>query len=195
MDQQAQEKLEQYAKLLKKWQPKINLVSNGTLNNLWERHFIDSIQVSDYIATDAKKLFDLGSGGGFPGMVLAILRPDINVSLIESDQKKCVFLKTVSRETNTAVTIYNERIESVSCETVPDVITARALASLSDLFSYCEKWIIANPDIQLVFLKGARAEEEMDALSKLWKYDCRTYDSTTEKEAKILVFSKVSRVS
>ena len=126
-------------------------------------------------------------------MVLAMARPEIEVHLVESDQKKCAFLKTVSRETQTPVTIHNERIENVSCETIPDVITARALASLPQLFEYCQPWIEANPNMTLIFPKGAKADEEMTALSQNWRYECRTCDSQTDEMAKICVFSKACK--
>jgi len=192
-DDALQDKLKTYQALLNKWQLKINLISSATLRNAGQRHFEDSLQVTDYIPQSAKTLFDLGSGGGFPGLVLAMARPDINVHLVESDQKKCAFLKTVSRETQTSVTIHNDRIENVSCETTPDVITARALASLPDLFTYCEAWITANPELILIFPKGAKADEELELLSQNWEYECCTHDSKTDQEAKICVFSKVCK--
>ena len=188
------DKLKAYERLLKKWQPKINLISNNTLDQAWGRHFEDSMQVEPLIPGNAKHLFDLGSGAGFPGMVLAIMRPDLDIHLVESDQKKCSFLRTVSRETNTSISIHNERIESVSCETVPDVVTARALASLIDLFSYCEMWIKNNTQIQLVFPKGERADEELALLSKDWQYDYCTHQSKTDPNAKILVFSNICKL-
>ncbi len=191
MDQNVLNKLKIYQELLIKWQAKINLVSSNTLDNAWERHFEDSSQIAEFVPKEAKTLFDLGSGAGFPGLVLAVMMPDLNVSLIESDQKKCVFLKTVSRETNSCVTVYNSRIEDVSCETEPDVITARALAPLKELFEYCKNWIITNPEVTFIFLKGARADEELEQLSQNWTYDCRTFVSKTDENARILVFSNI----
>lgn len=188
------EKLKSYLALLEKWQPKINLISNKTLDDAWDRHFLDSQQIAGYLPENTKNLFDLGSGAGFPGLVLAMMRPDINVSLVESDQKKCSFLKTVSRETETRVSIYNERIESVSHETKPDVITARALASLDKLFEYCAKWIEANPEITLIFPKGENSAEELAVLEQKWRYGLRTYPSKTDENAKILVFSDICRM-
>ena len=123
-------RLKTYLSLLEKWQPKINLISNNTLDIAWDRHFEDSLQLLNILPEGEKTLFDLGSGAGFPGLVLAIAREDLNVHLVESDQKKCSFLKTVSRETKTPVEIHNSRIETVSRETSPDIVTARALASL-----------------------------------------------------------------
>jgi 16S rRNA (guanine527-N7)-methyltransferase len=191
MDEALKTKLKSYQALLDKWQPKINLISSNTLNNAWERHFEDSLQMADLIPNNIKTLFDLGSGGGFPGLVLAMARPEISVNLVESDQKKCAFLKTVSRETQTAAKIHNCRIEDVSHEIIPDIITARALASLPQLFEYCQFWIKANPNLVLIFPKGMKADEELASLSENWRYELCTYDSQTDERAKILVFSSV----
>lgn len=191
IDNKAQESLKIYEELLHKWQAKINLISSNTLNDSWGRHFEDSAQISNYIPKTSKKLFDLGSGAGFPGLVLAIIRPELNVTLIESDQKKCSFLKTVSRETQTPVSVLTERIEDVSCETIPDVITARALISLEGLFNYCKKWAEANPDIIFIFPKGVKADEELAELDKNWRYQCCTHQSKTDSNAKILIFTNI----
>ena len=189
-----EDKLKTYLELLKKWQLKINLVSNNTLENAWQRHFEDSMQIVDLLPEGEKILFDLGSGAGFPGLVLAMMRSDLEVHLVESDQKKCSFLKTVLRETKTPAQIHNCRIEDVSRETIPDIITARALASLSELFDYCGEWITANPDLILIFPKGERAETELADLSKNWKFDCCTCQSKTDQNGKILVFSSIYRM-
>lgn len=189
-----EDKLKRYLSLLKKWQLKINLISNNTVQNAWERHFVDSIQICDYLPENTKTLFDLGSGAGFPGLVLAILNSRINVHLIESDQKKCSFLRTVSRETFTKVQIHNCRIEDVSCETKPDVITARALSSLENLFCFCEYWIEKNPHITLIFPKGEKAHDEMVLLSKKWCFKCQQYPSKTDPKAVILVFTNIRKL-
>ena len=188
------DKLKIYEALLHKWQAKINLVSPTTLDDSWGRHFEDSMQVEKCLPENANILFDLGSGAGFAGLVLAIMRPDIDVSLVESDQKKCSFLKTVSRETGAKTTVVNERIEKFQNTVTPDVVTARALASLKKLFDYCEKWIIENPSITLIFLKGERVQEELNDISGTWEYDLRTCQSETQSEAKILIFSNISRL-
>ena len=154
-------KLNKYHELLLKWSKVINLVAPSTLSDAKMRHFIDSTQIIPLIPADAKILFDIGSGAGFPGMVLAIECPNISVHLIESDTKKCSFLSTISRETNTPVLIHNRRIESVDKleDIKPDVITARALASLSELLTLTAQWWDNNPQITLIFPKGAKANE------------------------------------
>ena len=111
-------------------------------------------------------LYDLGSGAGFPGLVIAILRPDLDVHLIESDQRKCSFLRAVSRETGASVSVHNARIEETSLP-APDVVTARALAPLGTLLGFCEQWM--NPDLYALFLKGETYDEEI--AEALEKYD------------------------
>ncbi len=194
MPETTNQKLKIYLGLLEKWQPKINLISNNTLANAWERHFEDSMQLAAILPEGKKVLFDLGCGAGFPGLVLAIMKPELEVHLVESDGKKCSFLKTVSRETETPVQIHNCRIEDVSRETKPDIITARALASLGQLFDYCADWIGGNPDITLIFPKGENADQELAELKGKWRFDCRTLQSKTEEKAKILVFSDICRL-
>lgn len=194
MSMEKSEKLKAYLALLEKWQPRINLISNKTLENAWERHFEDSMQLVDLLPEGENILFDLGSGAGFPGLVLAMMRPALKVHLVESDQKKCSFLKTVSRETKTPVDIHNCRIESVSRETTPDIITARALTSLEGLFEYCADWIKVNSEITLIFPKGENADQELETLALQWHFDCRTRQSKTDEKAKILIFSAIYRM-
>ncbi len=185
--------LKKYHDLLLKWQKQINLISNNTIENSWERHFKDSLQILDFIPEQTKNLLDLGSGAGFPGLVIAIERPEIKVTLIESDQKKCSFLKTVSRETNTHTEIMNERIEHSNIDFIPDVITARALASLDKLFNYCQKWIEQNPDLLLIFPKGQSFESELEECSVYWHFDKIVHQSKIDENSVILTFTNVRK--
>lgn len=188
-------KLQQYHALLLKWQEKINLISPATVPSAWERHFIDSAQIAPLLPQNSCTLYDLGSGAGFSGMVLAIMRPDIAVTLIESDAKKCAFLGTVSRETATKVTIRNERIETAAAALpAPDLISARALASLSDLFSYVWPWAQQNPDLRLIFPKGAQAAAEITAAkANAWGFDMTEVASKTEPSASILMVTTLCK--
>ena len=183
-----------YLKLLLKWQDKINLISPKTIQTAWERHFEDSLQILDYLPDGALTLFDIGSGAGFPGLVLAIERPNHDVHLIESDQKKCVFLKTVSRETDIPVTIHNGRIENIAQETdtYPDIVTARALASLDQLLALTEPWWRDNGAMQAIFLKGERAEEEIAEARKKYDFTLQQFTSQTDKAAQVLVLKEIS---
>ena len=121
-------KFEAYLTLLEKWQRRINLVANSTMANVWQRHILDSAQLIKFYPANTKKILDVGSGAGFPGLVLAIMG-DVTVDLVESDQRKAVFLSTVIRELGLPAKVHNQRIETMP-NLRPDVITARALASV-----------------------------------------------------------------
>lgn len=188
-DQQA--KLDIYEAALLKWQTSINLISPQTVSDVKTRHFADSIQLAQYIPTNTERLFDIGSGAGFPGLVLAMLRDDIDVSLVESNTKKCSFLKHVSRETQTKVTVLNKRIEDVFTPDVrADVVTARALASLCDLFGYCLPLAQTNPDTLMLFMKGASVEQELDEAQKAgFEFNVTQHQSVIEADSWILEIS------
>lgn len=192
------ERLKTYQALLEKWQAKINLVSPTTISDAWSRHFEDSAQVAAALPAPkdgATVLYDLGSGAGFPGLVLATMRSDVALTLIESDSKKCAFLQTVSRETGVAVRVDNRRIEAAAADLpAPDVVSARALASLSELLALCAPWIEANPALTLIFPKGTRAAEEVAEARKSWEFDLSEIASQTERGAKILTLKQCRRL-
>jgi 16S rRNA (guanine527-N7)-methyltransferase len=188
-------RLRQYQALLLKWQERINLISPSTAGDSWNRHFLDSLQVAGLLPQTPAVLYDLGSGGGFPGMVLAMARPSLSVTLVESDSKKCAFLQTVSRETGTSVVIVNDRIETAtSTLPAPDIVSARALASLSELLSYIHPWTVQNPQLQALFLKGAKFEEEMaQAKNDGWLFHVKQKPSETDPGGRILWLSDIQK--
>ncbi len=185
-------KLDQYEALLRKWQPKINLVSPASLPDARMRHFEDSLQLAPYIPASAHTLYDLGSGAGFPGLVLAMVRPDLAVHLFEVDQRKSAFLQTVSRETSTPVTVHVSRVEAVTVP-APDVITARALASLSALLKLTERWWEENPDCALILPKGAAYADEVTQTQNLYEFDVAIHPSSTDSAARILVLRHMKK--
>ena len=151
------DRLETYAALLRKWQPAINLVGATTLPDLWRRHFLDSAQLLALAPPNARVWADLGSGAGFPGLVLAILGI-AEMHLVESDARKCVFLQEVARATGTRVTIHRGRIEAIPAF-VADVITARALAPFSQLIQWSRRY--ATESSVGLFLKGQDIDREL----------------------------------
>lgn len=185
-------RLDQYGALLQKWQAKINLVSNTTLAHAETRHFLDSLQLAAYIPQGTKVLYDIGSGAGFPGLVIAAARPEIAVHLIETDQKKCVFLQTVSREIGAPVKVHTVRAEKVVLPP-PNVVTARALADLTDLLRLTERWWSASKDVVLVFPKGANARIEIEAARKIYAFEVEIHTSVTDADASILVLRHVEK--
>ncbi|PZO88388.1 MAG: 16S rRNA (guanine(527)-N(7))-methyltransferase RsmG [Micavibrio aeruginosavorus] len=193
VSRETEDKLRAYHAILLKWQKTINLISPKTVEDSWDRHFIDSVQILPLVPEHVKTIYDLGSGAGFPGMVFGICLSHKAVTLIESDSKKCAFLSAVSRETGSNVSIQNMRIEvATGTLPAPDLVSARALASLLELLNYIKPWIEKNPDLQALFPKGAAfAEEIRAARSAGWNFDCAETASVTDPDARILHLSRI----
>jgi 16S rRNA (guanine527-N7)-methyltransferase len=189
------ERLDCYARLLRKWNPAINLVSKSTVDSMWGRHFLDSAQVFDMIPDGTESWADFGSGGGFPGLVVAILAkesaPMLQVALIESDARKAAFLSTVARDTDVNVTIRSERVENIDPLGV-DIVSARALAPLVTLLSFADRHLRSGGTA--LFLKGAMYETELVAASSMWSFRCDAERSTTDANAVILKIGDIARV-
>lgn len=188
------EALKHYHTLLLKWQKAINLVSPSSLSQAWARHFVDSVQVLPHVPQRDAVVADLGSGGGFAGLVVAICRPDLTVHLVDSDMRKCQFLKTVSRESSLAnVTVHNGRVESVLPDLRSDYITARGFTALHDiveLSSLCPNFA----DLSYVLLKGERYAEELEVLRQSYSVDCDVVPSITHHGAAILKLKNVGKL-
>lgn len=187
-------KLTIYHKLLLKWQRAINLVGPKTVQNAWARHFKDSAQILKYIPEGSYTLVDLGSGAGFPAAVLGIMNPNLSVHAIESDERKAQFIKTVSRETSVDIKVHDERIESVQLDSVPDIVTARALADLKTLMEMCRVWLAANPALKLLLLKGAKADEEILEAQKFFNFEIVSYPSLTDGSASVLLITNIKEI-
>lgn len=188
------ERLKIFEATIRKWNPRINLVSRDSLNNLWVRHIVDSVQVFRCVEPTAHWV-DIGSGGGFPGLIVAILAadeaPDMKVTLIESDTRKSAFLRTVARECGVNISVISERIESVDPQNA-GVLSARALADLSLLFQFTERHL--HSDGVALFPKGVNWKKEVDNALKQWRFDWEPVRSLTEAEAVILKIRGVERV-
>ncbi|MGE4063909.1 MAG: 16S rRNA (guanine(527)-N(7))-methyltransferase RsmG [Rhodospirillaceae bacterium] len=184
------ERLRNYADLLVKWNARINLVSPDSIPNLWLRHVADSAQLFRYIPQNALNLLDVGSGAGFPGLVLAILGVS-NVHLVESDQRKVAFLREAARVTGVTVTLWDRRIEQVPPFTA-GVITARALAGLDKLLAWTEPF--RGPETLCMFLKGQTVEAELTEAYKQWTMRIDRQKSLTDPTGTILALREVCRV-
>ncbi|MFA5899207.1 MAG: 16S rRNA (guanine(527)-N(7))-methyltransferase RsmG [Hyphomicrobium sp.] len=184
------EKLLAYEALLRQWQKTINLVAPSTLESIWSRHFTDSAQLLGLAPADAKRWLDLGSGAGFPGLVLAIMlasREGAKVTLVESDSRKAAFLAEVGRRTGAPVDIRPERIEKTATQSklgAVDVITARALAPLPRLLELAAP--VFSPQTLGLFLKGREAEAEVEAARARWTFETTLLPSLTEGGGKIV---------
>lgn len=184
-----------YADLLRKWNASINLVSKATLDELWRRHMADSAQLSDLAPNHVDHWVDFGSGGGFPGLVIAILAMEAEtpklVTLIESDSRKSAFLRTVIRETGANAKVITDRVERIA-PLQADLVSARALADLSTLLGFVEHHMM-DTGVAL-FPKGESWEKELEIAQSKWRFDYQFVKSKTETGPGILRISGVSRV-
>lgn len=179
------EQLDLLVATLERWQKAINLVGRTTLDEVWVRHVLDSAQVVPLVPAEARALADLGSGGGFPGLVIAALRPDLQVTLIESDARKAAFLGEAGRRMSlkNQPKIIVSRIEKAP-PAAADVVTARALAPLSQLLEWARPHRTA-PAICL-FHKGKGWQVEVAEAKKDWDFPCQTIPSVTDRDAVLL---------
>ena len=178
-----------YAELLQKWQTRINLVGPTTVTDLWQRHFLDSAQLYSLIPEQTQTLVDLGSGAGFPGLVLAMMGVR-GVNLIESDQRKAAFLAEASRVAQTPVKIHACRIE-LAPALKADVVTSRALAALPQLLEMASPFV--GPETLCLFPKGQNVEGELTEAHKIWSIQVNRYPSVTDPHATILALREVLR--
>jgi 16S rRNA (guanine527-N7)-methyltransferase len=177
--------LEALVSTLERWQKAINLVSRTTMGDVWRRHVLDSAQLKSLIPAEAKTLVDLGSGAGFPGLVVATLRPDLEVTLIESDARKAAFLGEAARRMTLEKPpkIVIGRIEAVA-PTPADVITARALAPLGQLLTWADRH---RTDTAIcLFHKGKGWQAEVTEAMKDWDIPLQSFNSVTDLDAVIL---------
>ena len=188
-----------YEGLLRQWQKAVNLVAPSTLDAIWHRHFADSAQVVR-LAPQARSWVDLGSGAGFPGLVVAILLAEApspclvgegtrpKITLIESDSRKCAFLREVARKTGITVDILSTRIEQAATHTSlesPEVVSARALAPLDRLLGLSAP--LFTPSTVGVFLKGRDAVAEVETAAKAWTFAVEMVPSITEATGRVVV--------
>lgn len=160
------------------------------MEDAWRRHFLDSAQLVAYVPQDAKTLVDLGSGAGFPGLVLAeLLRGRVAVTLFEATAKKAAFLKAAADKMSLDVTIRNVRMEEAAPQTF-DVITARACAPLASLLSYAQQFV--GPNSVCLFLKGQNVGSELTETHKSWRMKVRQIPSLTDPSGVILELRELS---
>jgi 16S rRNA (guanine527-N7)-methyltransferase len=185
------EQLDAYAALLGEWQQRMNLVGPSTLPHIWERHFADSAQLLALAGT-GRSWLDIGAGAGFPGLVLATLDPDSRFTLVESIAKKCRFLTEVvtTLGLESRVTVENRRIETLPRAKF-DIITARALAQLDQLFDWGLPY--AGSGTHWILPKGMRVDEEVDKATRRFAFEHRLVPSITNADARIVVARGVKR--
>jgi 16S rRNA (guanine527-N7)-methyltransferase len=184
------ERLEAYVDLLLHWQERINLISPGTISEIWTRHILDSVQLV-HLKPNARHWVDLGSGGGLPGLVIGCCLadlPEAQIHLIESNGKKAAFLRHVATSLNLPAHIHADRIENTLAD-LPraEVVTARALASLTDLIGYTN--LLLKSGCVGLFPKGRDAEEELTIAQENWHFSSTLHQSATDSAARIIEIS------
>jgi 16S rRNA (guanine527-N7)-methyltransferase len=188
------ERLRAYQALLGKWNPAINLVARSTLESIWDRHFLDSAQIYDLAPRNATSWADLGSGGGFPGLVVGILATgegrSLALTLVESDRRKAAFLETVARETGVPVTVASARAEDIAPLGV-QVLSARALAPLPALLALAQRHLA--PEGTALFPKGATHAEELRQALEGWRFSYDTTVSLTDPASVIYRIRGIAR--
>ncbi len=188
------ERFDTFVSMLLKWQTIKNLVAPSTLSSIWTRHILDSAQIFP-LFPDAKIWVDMGSGAGFPGIVLAILsanRPQAEIHLIESNARKASFLREVTRTLNLPAIIHNQRVEAAApfLPAACDCVTARALAPLHDLLTFQHRFLkFSCPS---AFLKGQDIEEELTFAAKYWNIELDLVPSVTNSDGQIVLIRRAT---
>jgi 16S rRNA (guanine527-N7)-methyltransferase len=191
----AAERLQVFVGLLGKWNSAINLVSPASLADVWTRHVADSAQLLDCAPVRRKRWLDIGAGAGFPGVVVSLISADtdnpVDVTLVESDQRKAAFLSTVSRETGVPMKVAATRIEAVLPQQA-DIVSARALAPLVKLCDFTERHLA--PGGAAIFLKGGLYNAEIQKARRVWSFALDVRDSSTDPTGAVLIMKDLRRV-
>jgi 16S rRNA (guanine(527)-N(7))-methyltransferase RsmG len=181
--------LDAYAALLARWNERINLVSPRDLPRLWDRHIDDAAQLVPLIPPGTRRIADLGSGAGLPGLILALLS-GVETHLVERDQRKAAFLREAARITGAPATV-----QAADAATLPplaaDLVTARALAPLPVLLPLAARHLA--PGGACLFPKGASASAELTAAAEGWTMQVERFPSRTDPAATILRLTEVAR--
>ena len=184
--------LYEYKILLSKWNEKINLVSKNTLVDIWERHFLDSGQIIKHVEASGKRWVDVGSGAGFPGLVVALLlrdrKIDCDLVLVEKNPKKGFFLKEVIRKLNLSVEVVNDNIDTLEPLNA-DILTARAFSELNNLIEIAFRH--RKKEGICLFLKGENYRIELDKTLNYWFFDYDIIDSLSSSSGKIIRVKKI----
>jgi 16S rRNA (guanine527-N7)-methyltransferase len=195
VSRETRERFDLLEALVGKWNPAINLVSAGSLAHFQERHIADSMQIYGLAADSTGIWCDLGSGGGFPGLVVAILAQEdgnrFKVKLVEADGRKSAFLREAARQIGLEVIVYTSRIEDLP-PVFADILSARALTSLPKLCEFAMRHL--NPSGRALFPKGARYNEEVSAARERWQFDLVAHPSKTDPAAAVLEMRNIRHV-
>lgn len=186
--------LEEFQKMVLDWNKKFNLISKTSENHIWNRHIVDSLQLVKFIKKEDTILYDLGSGAGFPGVVIAIYAkyfyPSLKVFLVESVRKKASFLNEIKKNLDLNIEIINDRVENLKKQKI-DIISSRAMASLDKLLEY--SFNLSNGKTKMLFLKGLNWQKEVEQAQNKWNFSFEAIQSSTSLEGRILVIENLRR--
>jgi len=199
VSRETEQRLNIFAELFYKWAKAINLVAPSTKGDLWSRHFADSAQIYQ-LNPEPCQWLDLGSGGGFPGVITAILLAETGsgwVDLVESNHKKASFLRTVLSETGARGSVHTVRIEDAPAVISKEInaISARALAELPLLLDYCSPWMLNKPGVTAYLHKGRDYQTEVLKANRSWIFDLLKHASHVEEDSVVLQISGLKRAS
>ena len=186
INEEQRKRLEDYVKLLLEWNNKINLIGKSTIDDLWNRHIVDSAQLMKFLSEEelkSCKCADFGTGAGFPGVVLSILGVK-NITLIEKSIQKCNFLKEAVKFSGNKIDILNKNINDIKTKKF-DIIFSRALASLDELLFMVKPFVKSNT--RCIFLKGRKVEEELVEAKKNHNFEYELFDSETSEEGRVVI--------
>ncbi len=182
------ERLDVFVDLLRRWTPTINLIGRGDVAHIASRHVADALRLASIIPPGVNRALDMGSGGGFPGLVLAIAT-NIEFTLVEADARKCAFLREAARLTEAPAIVIRARVESLVIEPFR-LITARALASLETLLRYGAP--LLTPDGMMILPKGAQAEREIEEAARRWKINVEKFINASQQDSVVLRISGIT---
>jgi 16S rRNA (guanine527-N7)-methyltransferase len=180
--------LESFVNFLLQENNKYNFIGKSTIDNIWDRHVLDSAQLIKYISNKKSKFADLGSGAGFPGIILSIMGIE-NINLIEKSFRKADFLKRSKNFSSNKIFVSQKKIEELDENIKFDCILSRALAPLPKLLEYSKK--IINTDGYCLFLKGRNLTIELDDAKKIHKFDYELFSSITSSDSSIIKISNI----
>ena len=189
VSRETRERLDAYVALLVRWNTRINLVAPKDVPRLWPRHVEDALQLLPFVPPGTEALTDLGSGGGLPGLVLAIAS-GLPVTLVEADQRKCAFLREAARSVQARAQVVASRIEAATLPKAT-LITARALAPLDRLLGLAAPHLA--PGGTCVFLKGASVQDELTVARRGWHMEAHLSPSRTDSQGSVLVVTNLER--
>jgi len=194
VSRETMERFDIFESLLRKWNKSINLVAASTVDDIWSRHFHDSASVFEVATPAAGRWLDLGTGGGFPGVVAAILAAEralsTEITCVEADLRKATFLRTLSSAVEIPFAVLSRRIEDTPRQNAP-ILTARALAPLNRLLQHCERHLAEGG--RAIFLKGERWEEEVKEALETFRFSVEKKPSATNPGSAILIVGDVTR--